>query len=115
MNIEEFKKYKIYKNGNVVNTKTGRILKQNPDKDGYATVKLCNNGKERKFKIHRLIALYYLEKIEGKDFVDHINRNKKDNSIENLRWVNKKENCLNRSTYKNCKLKQKKRTLLKEK
>ncbi len=101
MNIPDYPNYTIDRDGNVVNKKNLRILKQQLDKDGYAITTLYNGGKYRKMKIHRLLGMCYIPKIEGKDLIDHINRDKSDNRIENLRWVNASENSSNRSAYKN--------------
>jgi len=46
--------------------------------------------------IHRLIAEAFLEKDGDKNFVDHIDRNKKNNNVDNLRWVSRTENNNNR-------------------
>jgi len=43
-------------------------------------------------KGHRIVALTFLENTENKPVVDHINENKQDNHLENLRWLTHKEN-----------------------
>lgn len=55
---------------------------------------VCVENKNR--SVHRLIAETFIENPEGKPCVDHINRNKDDNSVENLRWVTHAENQANR-------------------
>ena len=44
------------------------------------------------YNVHRLIAETFLEPVDGKPYVDHINRNKEDNRVENLRYVTAFEN-----------------------
>lgn len=60
-------------------------------KRGYFAIK--TNGKI--FKVHRLIAKAFIPNPENKPEVDHINRLKTDNRVENLRWATHTENMRN--------------------
>ena len=76
------------------------ILSQS-DCRGYKHVALCKNGKMHSYQVHRIVALAFLDKPIGKDFIDHINTIKSDNRVENLRWCTEKENNNNPLTKKN--------------
>ena len=62
------------------------------DKDGYLEVMLSKNNITSHAKIHRLVAYAFLERIKGKNEVNHKDGNKANNSIENLEWCNALEN-----------------------
>jgi len=81
--------YKICENGDVISCRFNKekILKPRNDTNGYLFVTLYKNKKQKNFTIHRLIALHFIENPNNYQIVDHINGNKRDNSIVNLRWI----------------------------
>lgn len=80
------------KDGKVRNVKTGRILKQYDNGSGYFLVGLYQNGKKKDISVHRLVATAFIPNPDNLPEVDHINRNRHDNSVENLRWVDRQTN-----------------------
>ena len=69
-----------------------RLLTQYIDRYGYMKVYLYKCGKPHYLTVHRLVASAFLANPENKTSVDHIDCNKTNNRVENLRWVTNKEN-----------------------
>ena len=65
---------------------------------GYHFVNLYLNGKHYQRKIHRLVAEAFIPNPDNKREVDHIDNNKSNNDVSNLRWVTHKENQNNEIT-----------------
>lgn len=89
--IKDFPNYNISSFGNVKNNLTDKILKPCL-KSGYYHISLVNNKIKKTLKIHRLVAVYFLENLENKSEVNHKDKNKLNNTIDNLEWMTKKEN-----------------------
>ena len=53
--------------------------------------------KRKNYKVHKLVLETFVDKPDGNYQVDHIDRNRSNNDISNLRWVTPQENSLNRS------------------
>ena len=62
--------------------------------NGYKVVSLFDS-KIRNHKIHRLVADAFIPNPENKPCVDHIDTNRTNNNVDNLRWVTYKENANN--------------------
>ena len=69
-----------------------KILKNIECNNGYLTVGLTKDRKQKFFFIHRLVAEAFIPNLDNKPCIDHINTIKTDNRVENLRWVNHEEN-----------------------
>ena len=97
--IRGFEHYLISNQGRVWNSKTKKFVGVVNGR-GYRCVSL-HNGNQQTFQIHRLVMLHFgPPQPEDKREVDHIDRDKSNNRIENLRWVNSSENAKNRGKYK---------------
>lgn len=66
--------------------------KQHENSNGYLRVSLNLTGKRKDFFVHRLVAELYLNKEDGKEFVNHKDGNKQNNHIGNLEWCTRSEN-----------------------
>ena len=96
MEIINYPNYLIYRDGRVFSKYTNKFLKHKTEKDGYKRICLYKDNKPKSFYIHRLIGIYYIPNPENKPTIDHINRNRSDNRIENLQWATTKEQNNNR-------------------
>ena len=95
MEINDYPNYLIYEDGRVWSKKTTSYLIPSISQ-GYYRLGLYKNNKKKHFLIHRLIALHYIPNPNNYLEIDHINRIRTDNRIENLRWVTKQEQNANR-------------------
>lgn len=80
------------RNKTMVLPRKGRILKYEFDKYGYPVVTLSKNGKTKTFKIHRIVAIAFIDNPDNLPEIDHINSKKYDNRPENLRWCTPQQN-----------------------
>ena len=58
---------------------------------GYWRVRLIKNSSYKYFFVHRLLAEAFIPNIDNKPTVDHIDRNRLNNDLSNLRWADRKE------------------------
>jgi len=91
MELADYPNYLVYEDGRVFSKNRHKFLIPNVNR-GYHRVILCNDGKKKKFRVNRLVAIAYIPNPENKPDVDHIDRDKSNNDVSNLRWVTKSEN-----------------------
>lgn len=70
----------------------GKHIKPLESRFGYHRLSLCKEGKVITHSVHRLVAEAFLPNPDNKPCVDHINTDRTDCRVENLRWVTIKEN-----------------------
>ena len=87
MNFKSYYDYDVYEDGRVWSNKSNIFLKQRLDKDGYQTVGLwIKNVKRKTYSVHRLMGELFLPNFNNLPEIDHIDRNKLNNSLFNLKW-----------------------------
>ena len=98
--VKGFEDYKVSNLGRVMSLKCNRIkiLKQSINTHGYLRLCLCREGKPFTRKVHKLVAIAFLNHNPcGHTLVvDHINHDRQDNNVENLRITTQRGNCSNR-------------------
>jgi hypothetical protein len=60
--------------------------------NGYRYVILCRGKQRKPFKIHRLVALVFLENPYDLPEINHIDEVKTNNILNNLEWISSKDN-----------------------
>ena len=102
MEINGYPNYLIYEDGRVWSKNYNRFLKPYLNNtNGYYQIGFFNNNKRKAFSIHRLIALHYIPNPNNYETVDHIDRDKQNNNINNLRWASRTMQQSNRKVHSN--------------
>lgn len=68
------------------------ILKPTIDKKGYEKVYLSVGSKKHSKRVHRIVAIAFIPNSENKAHVNHIDCDKRNNSVQNLEWMTNTEN-----------------------
>ena len=83
--------YSVSTEGEVRKDTTNYILSQSSQQD-YKFVTLLINGQQKRMRVHRMVAMTFIENPDNKPYVNHINGIRYDNNVENLEWVTQSEN-----------------------
>ncbi len=86
-------RYIIYSNGTIWSNIRNKFLKIQYNPDGYGLVTITqNNSSQISKNIHRLVAEAFIQNPNNLPEVNHINKIKSDNRVENLEWVTHRKN-----------------------
>jgi hypothetical protein len=84
--------YKVSSSGDILIIRTNKIKKAKINRDGYLSITLTKNKKQKSFLIHRIVANAFIPNPENKCQINHKNAIRNDNNKENLEWCTAKEN-----------------------
>ena len=103
MEIQDYPNYVIYPDGRIkkIHGHKKGFMKIRPNHEGYLRLGLTNENREKKFRLHRLLAQHYIPNPNNYDEVDHIDGNPLNNDLSNLRWCDRSINNMNRRVFKN--------------
>jgi hypothetical protein len=86
--LDELPFFEIYRNGNIIDKRgLSKIIK---DKNGYESISYNNKN----YRVHRLVAKSYLRNTNNYNIVNHLDRDRSNNNVNNLEWVNNSINTL---------------------
>jgi len=104
MNLKKIKNYPNYSldlnNNQVYSHNQNKYLKPKIETDGYIRIGLYKNNKQKVFRFHRLVYEAYYGEIPENLCIDHIDNNKQNNHIDNLRLATNNENMWNQKVQK---------------
>ncbi len=99
--INGYANYEVSCFGRVRNATTERILKPGLSSNGYLTVRISKNSKAKTHNIHQLVAREFLRNPFDLKCIDHIDGNKTNNNLDNLRFCSLTQNQGNRKKQEN--------------
>ena len=95
--VVSFERYEVSNLGNV--RRGGRLLSPGKDTCGYRQINLYKDSNRYTRKVYRLVMEAFNPNVDNKPQIDHINRNRSDDRLENLRWATARENVRNSKAF----------------
>jgi hypothetical protein len=94
--VKDFPDYTVTDEGVVISHKYNkeRCLMANTTTKGYLQVALAKDGKCYPKRVHRLVAEAFIPNTDNLPQVNHKDGNKLNNHVENLEWIENKDNLL---------------------
>jgi len=90
--VENYPKYEVSTHGRIRKSNNLRILKVQNPKHKYISPIIVNDDGKKAVALHRLIALTFIPNPKNKPYVNHKDRDTRNNNLDNLEWVTGSEN-----------------------
>lgn len=90
--VIEYPNYEVNQFGEIRHKVRKQILKPRSNNGGYQYVNFRINGRLQNFAVHRIVANAFIPNPNGYTEVNHIDRNRMNNCVENLEWVTSSQN-----------------------
>jgi len=101
--LSDYPNYQASSHGNIRHINSNKNRKLHKTKNGYLQVCFNIGGSNNKsILVHQLIGKAFLPNINNLPVIDHIDRNKENNTVENLRWSSRALNTHNTTKKENC-------------
>jgi hypothetical protein len=85
-------RYEVSNTGIIRNKDTKKVMKPHKDGKGYLRVSLSKNNIQATIKVHRAVAIAFIENPDNLPQVNHKDTNKENNTVWNLEWITNYEN-----------------------
>ena len=95
--IKGYEDYIIFTTGKVYSTKSNKFIKHETGTYKYYLIFLYKNKKRKSFRLHRLLGLHFIPNPNNLPTIDHIDKNKLNNNLSNLRWASYTKQSINRN------------------
>lgn len=91
--MEEYKGFLVDEDFNIYNKRTGRKLTPFKGRDGYMQVVRSNvDGSHYHLRVHRIFAELFIPNPNNYGYINHIDSDKTNNSLDNLEWCSNSQN-----------------------